>query len=232
MSLTPEQTVLAIRAMARKPWAPVDTSPFHLSPCICGIPMWKQPCSVCGWYPTGPQNIEHQRERCASSVTDPRASFRTAIERSGDEGLQYEGNLATFYIRGWRKTCAWNRGANLDPSLMTPSYRRLTEEQAKFRIELQVLEIRAARIDCASPDEIFDTVCESSINLPRYYGEHFGLADIIEKGMTPETATDYVLRMVDRLVGYELIVGREDFTITDRGREVHRTYAFERIRRK
>jgi len=115
---------------------------------------------------------------------------------------------------------------------MRSSYRRLTEEQAKFRIELQVLEIRAARIDCAPADDIFDTVCEDGVSLPRYYGEHFGLARIIEQDMTPETADDYVLSMVDKLVGHELIAGPNDFTLTDRGREVHRTYAFERIRRK
>lgn len=236
--MTPEKTVLAIRALAREPWAAVSTRAFHLSPCVCGVPMWQQPCSVCGWYPTGSNSyIEQRRKQCAESVPDPRAAFRKAIERSGDETLQYEGNLATFYIRHWRESCAWNPGALDTPEKLArwispPRDKILTEKQAKFRIELQVLEIRAARVDCASPDDIFDTVCENSISLPRYYGEHFGLACIVEDGMTPETASDYLVHMLDRLVGHELIASRDDFTLTERGREVHRTYAFERLPRQ
>lgn len=236
-SMTPEQTVLAIRALARTPWAAVSTSSFHLSKCVCGVPMWQQPCAVCDYYfthslPSNECHARHERqaEACRERTGDPRTAFRKAIENSGDEELGYEGNLATFYIRSWRRSCAWNPSAQEDnrPRFWRSSYRRLTEEQAKFRIELQALEIRAARLDCASPDDIFDTVCEGGIKLPRYYGEHFGLARIVEDGLTPETADDYILNMLDDLVGHELIASPNDFTLTERGREVHRTYAFER----
>jgi len=234
MALTPDQTVLAIRALAREPWAPVSTKSFHLTECACGVPMWQQPCLVCGYYPYLSRPNKAHEEACRRSVKNPREAFRKAIERSGDEVLGYEGSIATFYIRGWRGTCAWNPGALDTPEKLArwsvpPREKILTEAQAKFRIELQALEIKASRIDCASPDEIFDIVCEGGIGLPRYYGEHFALATIIEEDMTPDTATDYIKRYVERLVRNELIQSAEDFTLTDRGKEVHRMYAFERL---
>lgn len=230
--------------LSREPWGLINAKGFHLSQCACGIPMWKQPCSVCNYYPTHylPSNAcrrsnKAMAEGCREMVGDPRSAFKKAIADSGSEEMGYEGNIATFYIRGYQQSCAWNPNADvgrderLRPFTSNP-YRYLTEEQAKFRIELQVLEVKASRIDCAEPDDIFDVVCEQDRGLPLYYGEHFGLARIVDLDMTPDTVDIHVTDMLDRLVGHELIQSRDDFTLTERGKEVHRIYAFERLPRE
>ncbi len=43
--LTPAETVATVRALGDK------FSWFHLRPCVCGAPVWQQPCPVCGHYP-------------------------------------------------------------------------------------------------------------------------------------------------------------------------------------
>lgn len=241
--LTPDQTVLAIRMLSRNSWGPVSTRSFHLSPCVCGVPMWQQPCSVCDYYPTHylPSNDsrasnESMAEACREHVGDARVAFKKAIEKSGDMGLGYEGNLATFYLRGYRRSCAWNPSAREGADrgkFWAPSHRRLTAEQAKFREDLSALAVKAAKIDCASPDDLFDTVCERGRSLPMYYGEHFGLARIVEGEWAPGSADldAHDMKTLDKLVGHELIQSRDDFTLTSKGEEVHRIYAFERLPR-
>lgn len=241
--LTPDQTVLAIRMLSRNSWGPVSTRSFHLSPCVCGVPMWQQPCNVCDYYPSHylPSNDsrasnERMAEACRERVSDPRAAFKKAIEKSGDEELGYEGNLATFYLHGYRSTCAWNpsaREGDARGQFWADSHRRLTAEQAKFREDLQALAVKASRIDCASADDLFDTVIEHDRSLPMYYGEHFGLARIVEGDWTTGSANFDVhdMKALNKLVGHELIQSLDDFTLTSKGEEVHRIYAFERLPR-
>lgn len=240
--LTPDQTVLAIRMLSRNSWGPVSTRAFNLSPCVCGVPMWQQPCTVCDWYPQHyyPSNDsraanESMAEACRERVGDARAAFKKAIEKSGNEELGYEGNLATFYLHGYRRTCAWNPSAREGDDrgkFWRSTYRCLTEEQAKFRVHLAALTVKASRIDCASADDLFDMVCERGQRLPMYYGEHFGLARIVEGDWTPlSTFDEHDMKTLDNLVGHELIQSRDDFTLTSKGQEVHRIYAFEQLPR-
>lgn len=78
-------------------------SPFHLAACGgCGGPAFQQPCSLCGFYPMGPDKGRPRPE------LGTRERFCESVERSGPDGVG--GNLATWYAVSDRKTVAYSNG--------------------------------------------------------------------------------------------------------------------------
>jgi hypothetical protein len=64
---------------------------FHLSPCGgCNQPSWKQPCSLCSYYPMG--NDPAEIRRC-SSLNINKSSFLKKVSRAGNIGIWFFQDL-------------------------------------------------------------------------------------------------------------------------------------------
>jgi hypothetical protein len=121
---------------------PVRTQNFNLWPCVCGVPMWQQPCMVCGWWPEGNWSAtyrEQRRESCVKRVSDARNAFITHCEQNH--------NIAVWYVSHWRRTAAWKPSA---------SWEKMQPKHYQFRAHIEDLERKAAAIACASPEDIYD----------------------------------------------------------------------------
>lgn len=210
-TLTPEQTVLAIRALSSKEdGGAVDTSSFHLHPCVCGVPMWQQPCCICRFYPEwgarGDYNERH-REACKRGVTDPRATFITAVERAG--------SLAVWYVSGWRRSGAWS------PSIVGYP---LEPKHIAFRAAIEALEERAAEIPCASPGDIYDLVCGDGVKLPRFYQS---AVTALHRLRDNAPLTRYQAGKLRSLQEAGLVSDDEYLTVTPEGEQVVSDYALD-----
>jgi hypothetical protein len=202
-TLTPEQTVLAIRALCDG--EPVDTSPFHLHPCVCGVPMWQQPCRICGFYPDWGRDNRPHTEACKRSVPDPRTAFITAVERAG--------NIAVWYVSGWRRSAAWKPAG---------SWQVLEPKHHAFREGIEALEAKAAEIPCASPHDIYDLVCAEGVKLPRYF---YGDVEVLERLRGDEpTLTRYQAGKLRALQDAGLVTNDEYLRLTDEGDQVVSDY--------
>lgn len=80
---------------------------FHLGPCACGHPSYKQPCPVCGFYPEWGAPILWTRKH--------REECRAFGDRLGKEGwvamVERQGNVAAWWLEGKRNTVAYSSGA-------------------------------------------------------------------------------------------------------------------------
>ena len=210
---SPEQTVLAIREMAREGSGEVvDTNHFHLAPCVCGVPMWQQPCLICHYYPYSSEDNTDLRRKCRESVRHPRDAFIAAIERAG--------NIAVWYVGHWRRSCAWK------PSI--PG-QQPGPEHMEFRRGIEKLEERARAMPCAPPGKIFDTVLWSVNDpklksLPRYHSEIRTLQLLAQRDLNVSLSR-YQARDILRLVNDEMLDDRLD--VTDKGRQTISDYALE-----
>lgn len=71
---------------------------FHFSPCICGAPMWQQPCRVCGYYPYWNDDQIIQ----ARTGKDSHGHLRNSCTKEKYSKLVYSaGNILEYYFRGF-----------------------------------------------------------------------------------------------------------------------------------
>ena len=71
---------------------------FHLSQCICGAPMWQQPCRICGYYPT------HNDDRIYQARTgkNPHERARNSCTKKNyAQIISISGNIFEYYLRGF-----------------------------------------------------------------------------------------------------------------------------------
>lgn len=72
---------------------------FHLSVCVCGAPMWKHPCVICGHYP----NYEEDRKFAIRTGCDPYLLQRNSCDRDRFISLVNDvGNFFEFYLRSFK----------------------------------------------------------------------------------------------------------------------------------
>jgi len=71
---------------------------FHLSPCICGAPMWVQPCTLCGYYPMMWDDIQYR----AATGKDPHEHLRGSVDKERFcKCVENAGGILEFYLRGF-----------------------------------------------------------------------------------------------------------------------------------
>jgi len=71
---------------------------FHLSTCICGAPMWQQPCSICGYYPQAWDDIKY-KQRYGKSPHE-HLKNQTKKERFC-KIIRGAGNILEFYLKSF-----------------------------------------------------------------------------------------------------------------------------------
>ena len=71
---------------------------FHLSPCICGAPMWQKPCRVCGHYP----QFNDDRIIEARTGESPHKHLRnTCTKENYSKIVSSAGHFLEYYLRGF-----------------------------------------------------------------------------------------------------------------------------------
>lgn len=67
---------------------------FHLSECICGAPMWQQPCLICDYYPmwSSPYHVKDYHR------------FNSCLKQSFIRHVNFSGNILEFYFKSFMRT--------------------------------------------------------------------------------------------------------------------------------
>lgn len=86
MNVTVENLVQTINGLDEK------FKYFHLSQCVCGAPMWQQPCTICGFYPMYDFPIEAKK-----------IVYGYCTKEMFIRNVNHRGNILEFYLHSFMK---------------------------------------------------------------------------------------------------------------------------------